>query len=358
MRKIFVILLFCSCAPDKWEGSLQENALVRFCLESSCMKEQLGILLDSAEISIQMAIYSFEDREIAQKLVQAQKRKVTVQVVSDYESESQSAFQYLLSKNVPVILGNDYGIMHHKYFVIDSRYVVTGSANLSEGMGKQYNHMLVFNSKAMAAIYQEDFAWMYKKRAFGSDKKPELVPLWKQEPICDNFRCYEIFFTPYLNYYPPYQFTDPNNSNNMLVYSNALGVINHELFKAKYSVDIISFSLSDLVLLDYLKKSNLKVRVWLDKSQFVSRNKEIRQGILALAASKQVKLFNKLDYLLHHKVIIIDNEKIILGSYNFSHAGANDNDENFMLINPAQTIISLFQGEIRKIEQDSYYLLP
>ena len=38
------------------------------------------------------------------------------------------------------------------------------------------------------------------------------------------------------------------------------------------------------------------------------------------------------DAKLHHKVGIIDNKKVILGSYNWTLSANNDNDENIVVI--------------------------
>ena len=43
----------------------------------------------------------------------------------------------------------------------------------------------------------------------------------------------------------------------------------------------------------------------------------------------------KLDHyrnLMHHKVIVIDNSRVIMGSYNFSRNANRSNDENVLII--------------------------
>jgi phosphatidylserine/phosphatidylglycerophosphate/cardiolipin synthase-like enzyme len=41
-------------------------------------------------------------------------------------------------------------------------------------------------------------------------------------------------------------------------------------------------------------------------------------------------------YMMHHKVIVIDNDVVVTGSYNFSSNAANDNDENVLILHSAE----------------------
>jgi len=50
-------------------------------------------------------------------------------------------------------------------------------------------------------------------------------------------------------------------------------------------------------------------------------------------------------YILHHKVIVIDERVLITGSYNFTSSAEKDNDENLVLDNPnlARAYLDEFQ---------------
>ena len=51
---------------------------------------------------------------------------------------------------------------------------------------------------------------------------------------------------------------------------------------------------------------------------------------------------------MHHKVFIIDGEKVITGSYNFSNSAESKNDENIiMLENPE--IAETYEQEFKRI---------
>ena len=53
-------------------------------------------------------------------------------------------------------------------------------------------------------------------------------------------------------------------------------------------------------------------------------------------------------YTLHHKVFILDNETVVLGSFNFSKNADEANDENMLIIHNSQ-IAKQFQQEWDKL---------
>ena len=53
-------------------------------------------------------------------------------------------------------------------------------------------------------------------------------------------------------------------------------------------------------------------------------------------------------YILHHKVIIIDEHTVITGSFNFSRSAAKNNDENIVIIRDS-TIAGLYLDEWKRI---------
>jgi phosphatidylserine/phosphatidylglycerophosphate/cardiolipin synthase-like enzyme len=51
--------------------------------------------------------------------------------------------------------------------------------------------------------------------------------------------------------------------------------------------------------------------------------------------------------LLHHKVIIIDGEIVVMGSYNFTASAEKYNDENLIVIHNSE-IAALYMQEFRR----------
>jgi len=51
---------------------------------------------------------------------------------------------------------------------------------------------------------------------------------------------------------------------------------------------------------------------------------------------------------MHHKVMIIDGQTVVTGSYNFSASAQNRNDENALVIHDPQ-IAAQYLGEFERI---------
>ena len=62
-------------------------------------------------------------------------------------------------------------------------------------------------------------------------------------------------------------------------------------------------------------------------------------------------------YTLHHKVMIIDEEIVITGSFNFSRSAAESNDENIVIIDDA-VIAGLYLDEWRRVWDSAEKLQP
>ena len=52
---------------------------------------------------------------------------------------------------------------------------------------------------------------------------------------------------------------------------------------------------------------------------------------------------------MHHKVIVIDEETVITGSYNFSKNAEKRNDENLLIIKGNREIAAAYLAEFEKI---------
>ena len=62
-------------------------------------------------------------------------------------------------------------------------------------------------------------------------------------------------------------------------------------------------------------------------------------------------------YILHHKVIIIDEDTVITGSFNFSSSAAERNDENIVIVRNA-VIAGLYLDEWRRLWDAAEELAP
>jgi phosphatidylserine/phosphatidylglycerophosphate/cardiolipin synthase-like enzyme len=111
----------------------------------------------------------------------------------------------------------------------------------------------------------------------------------------------------------------------------AADAIVKELNNAKVSVLIQAYSLTSTTIAKALletHKRGVRVDVILDKSQRTEKYSSptflFNAGIRVLIDSKHGKA--------HDKIIIIDEETVITGSYNFTNAAEKDNAENLLVV--------------------------
>ncbi len=102
-------------------------------------------------------------------------------------------------------------------------------------------------------------------------------------------------------------------------------------------VQAYSFTSPDIVnALAAAKRRGVDVRVILDKSNACKGSEECeKKGALAAETLSSIGvpiLIDQIHGIAHNKVIIIDGERIITGSFNFTKAAQDRNAENLMVI--------------------------
>jgi phosphatidylserine/phosphatidylglycerophosphate/cardiolipin synthase-like enzyme len=106
----------------------------------------------------------------------------------------------------------------------------------------------------------------------------------------------------------------------------------HEINNAKKSILVQAYSFTDNDIANALSnaaKRGINVKVLLDKS---NRNKENSVKNIFLHQKIPCR-FDVPHGIAHNKIMIIDEERVISGSYNFSTAAYKKNTENVLVIN-------------------------
>jgi phosphatidylserine/phosphatidylglycerophosphate/cardiolipin synthase-like enzyme len=97
------------------------------------------------------------------------------------------------------------------------------------------------------------------------------------------------------------------------------------------------------------QKRGVKVRVYLDRSQI-----ESTYSVSRLLVQKGIKVrISSNNYIMHHKFAIIDNRLLFTGSYNWTFAANNKNEENLMIIDDPE-IIEIFQHQFVNLWTNKY----
>lgn len=112
-------------------------------------------------------------------------------------------------------------------------------------------------------------------------------------------------------------------------------LIAHEITKAKASIYVQAYGLTSGAIIHQLKEASRRgvfVSVLLDGGN-LSDNKDV---LLDLKSAGIDVAFDKMPGIAHNKVMIIDSEKVITGSFNFTGAADTKNAENVLLIEDSQ----------------------
>jgi phosphatidylserine/phosphatidylglycerophosphate/cardiolipin synthase-like enzyme len=131
--------------------------------------------IDSAQETLDVAIYSLTLPEIVNSLKQAKKRGVQVRVIVD-ESQSQNkamnqALKILGGAGIKMKVNRHDGLMHLKMIIVDNRIASTGSYNFSKAATTRNDEIVVLiRSAEVAQSFAENFQEMW-------DNKNKFEPL-------------------------------------------------------------------------------------------------------------------------------------------------------------------------------------
>jgi len=143
---------------------LNENKYVNlFCPEDSC-KEVVYSELEKAQISIHFMAYSFTYNDISKLLIKKSK-SMEVKGIIEKQRINQKYNQFnILKDKIDIKADSNKYLMHHKIFIIDSKTVITGSANpTNAGYFTNDENILIINSKKIAKEYLKEFNTQMQK---------------------------------------------------------------------------------------------------------------------------------------------------------------------------------------------------
>ena len=353
--------------------------------------------IDLAEHEILLAVQELSAPTIAESLITAKRRGVTVQVIlentystpwteqtpsqlkphqrqrwhqlnqladqngdgstSPEEARQGDAIQLLRDQGILIVDDTDdgsrgSGLMHHKFVVIDRMMVLTGSANFTRsgmhGDANQpktrgnVNHILRFNSRALAELFRQEFNTMW-----GDGPGGKLNSRFGLQKESTGISTAMVGETRVDVLFAPHPKRDPNHGLNWIA---------QQLLDARQSIDMALFVFTAQQLANALQgavKAGLQIRLIADPS-FASRSFSEVLDLLGVALpDRNCKLerdnqpFHKgLNGVgtprlargdkLHHKFAVIDNKTVITGSFNWSPSAAHTNDETLLVIHSPQ----------------------
>jgi len=282
--------------------------------------------IDTARLSIDVATYSLSLNSVRFALINAHKRGVNVRVVMESTNMDRSDPQALIEAGIPVVGDNMDGLMHNKFIVIDKSELWLGSMNFTDsGAYDDNNNLMRIHSTKIAENYLVEFKEMFEDDMFG----PDIVPQTPNPTVTIDGTKIDIYFSP-----------DDGVINALVKLLN----------EAEESIHFLTFSFTSNELGEIIRakdEARLTIAGVMDEEQILSN-----QGT-EFDPFKQSKIDVRIDGnagQMHHKVFIVDEKIVVVGSYNFSQNAEVRNDENLLIVhNPV--IAEQFMMEFERVQK-------
>jgi phosphatidylserine/phosphatidylglycerophosphate/cardiolipin synthase-like enzyme len=268
----------------------------------------------AATQSVDIAVFDLDLPELTEALVAAQQRGVTVRVAFDDENlenaKVATAIGALEDAGVQVVSDQREPFMHQKIGVFDKQIVWTGSWNMTfNDTYRNNNNMLRIENPAMAADYTREVD-QFMAGDFGT-RKTGYAP-FETVPLPDGS----------LDYY----FSPKDKSNALIV---------EAINQAQTQVRFMAFSYTDDAIGQAMiaaHERGLSVAGVMERQNVRGTGSEF-----AILADGGVDILADGNcYIMHHKTMIIDDDVVITGSYNFTKSAEQSNDENLLIIRSPQ----------------------
>ncbi len=333
MKKIF-ILLFIIIIITAVKAGTDRVWHVYFTAPDSRVKgiinPEQGLIhaLRGAQSSVYGAFYDISSVKIADEFIAAYRRGVEVAIVTEKDNYSGKALTSMIEAGIPVVKDNSPGLMHNKFAVIDMKQVFTGSFNLTENCTvRNNNNAIVIKSSELAEIYLNEFREMFHDRIFGNRKEYGAFSFFRRKnSIRAGDLSIEVFFSPE---------------------DDVEKIICRKIEDAEQSIRFMAFSftspaISEVMIKKFRKGIEVK-GIFERKGAYTKHSEFIKMKLEGVPVQVDRNRFQ-----MHHKVIIIDDYRVITGSYNFSANAALRNDENILIIDNEE-VARLYSDEFSRL---------
>jgi phosphatidylserine/phosphatidylglycerophosphate/cardiolipin synthase-like enzyme len=267
--------------------------LVFFCPRDNCSKQFNNLAENAAKIDC--AFFELNIPSMIKLLEEKNAR-----LVIDNEND-----KWVKSGSLNYMVDYKGHLMHNKFCIFDDSIVWTGSFNPTvAGDRKTNNNVVVLFSKYLAQNYDDEFDEMWQGRFVGGNrvKYPQVL---LNDRLVENYFCPEDCGT-------------------------ALTRVLKLIGEARSGIYFMTFSFTEDSIGNLLlekHKQGLEVKGIFEKSAN-SRYSEYTK----LKDAGVPVTFDSKDFIMHHKVFIIDNETVVTGSWNPTRNGLESNDENILII--------------------------
>jgi len=297
------------------------------------LEEVIVQFIDGAQERLLIAVQELDSQAITAAIVRARQRRVLVKLVleADYLIEKtalaapfQSGGEFEANRvlhdailRASIRVNSDFNpdIFHQKFIIRDKQSILTGSANFTTtDTAHNLNHLVIIHDPAVAKIYDHEYSEIqqghFGRLSEGHDPHPKEVKV-------SNVRV-KILFAP-----------DHNPEMEIM----------KQIAKAKQRVDFAIFTFAKSSGIDdqlvMARQAGISIRGALYRSQANQKwaaTSTLQQANLELYAIPRNGLAHPKPRKLHHKLMVIDGQLIIAGSFNYTGQATQLNDENIIVI--------------------------
>lgn len=293
--------------------------------------------INNAEESIDVMIFKFDYKPIADALINAQNEGRKVRAVIDARSGTFNVdgmdcniFEYLSENGIEVYEYNDSpNILHYKIVAIDGKIVLTGSENFfTKDIKYNYEMFLKIESEKAYEIINEQFNNLL------ADERTKSIHFPLKEEITD------------LQYIKEGSLVEPFNlvqaEQRYLLFSpesSAAYSVIAAIKEAKKRIVLLEFSFSDKDIAEELiraKKRGVEVYVLTNIG-----NDDINMYLVDNDIKVTVYDSDAAEGVMHYKTILIDEDKVFTGTLNLFERSLIGDREIMMLIESRELNASL-----------------
>ena len=311
--------------PVSVEGGLQ----VYFMPQQGRQTKQAIIQgINTAKTQVEVAALELDDLELGQALKSAAARGVQVRLFTDdtYRSEARQSLGSRSQNKarcetlfaVRVCYDTRKALMHHKFILLDDSALWTGSTNLTWNAFERNNeNSLYFPHPGLLNAYRQEFEALFAGKEEG---------LGASYPFRIGSTGGEVFFSPAGGRF-------------------GRDELEVQIGRAKQEIWVAAYVFTDpklVTALSQAKGRGVQVRMVFD-----ARNLQDTKDEDLKKAGIPVRMDGN-PYTMHHKVMVLDRQVIVTGSYNFSLSAARSNNENLLILSDP-TPARRYRDELERI---------
>ena len=245
--------------------------------------------------------------------------------MTETDNMDEAAIVHLQEAGIPVAEDGDAdNYMHHKFIVIDERYVWTGSYNITyNGAYRNKNNVIFIDSVPLAYNFTQEFRELF--RDMRAEKASGASVVYPKVTLSDG--------TQIVTHFSP----DTDILSSLL----------REVGSAEKSIHFMAFSFTHDALGSAMRdrfESGIDIQGVFEERQ-ISQYSEYEP----MKAAGMSVIQDRHKGTMHHKVIVIDAATVITGSYNFSKNAEERNSENLLIIKGNPDIAEAYLAEFDRI---------